>query len=89
MRIKKKLKEKMVLSSTPTTINFLDKDGNLKKFSARKCGQRMYLERDVKKFIKDLKEKYEWCLHYGRFTQGDFDVIDKLSGFAKRGKDES
>ena len=52
----KTLSDKMILSSSPEVIKFVDKKGNMLKFSGRKCGQKMYLEKDVKMSINDLKE---------------------------------
>lgn len=90
--MEKKLKDKMILSSSPTIVKFYDKKNNVLKVPARKCGQKMYLEKDVKKFIKNLKEEIFEDDYLGwrnkKTLKHYSNMIDKLSGFAKRGKQE-
>lgn len=86
----KTLSDKMILSSSPTIIKFADKKGKIIKIPARKCGQKMYLERDIKKSIKDFKEEiYEDDLlgwRNKKVLKHYSDILDKILGirFAKK-----
>lgn len=55
--MKKTLSDSVVLSSIPTVIKFTDKEGNIKKFEGRKCGQKLYPHKNVKKAIKRIEQE--------------------------------
>ena len=86
----KTLSNKMILSSTPTIVKFTDKKGKIIRVPARKCGQKMYLQKDVKKFIKDLKKRiYEddYLGYKNKMTLKHYNkIIDELAGTQFHGK---